>query len=68
MLVDDAIVGGEVDRDAMNFFRLTWTLADIAAFTEVLRSPHRRSADTEKAYDALTYYFATRDQWAALLG
>lgn len=44
------------------------TLADIAAFTGVLRSPHRRSADTEKAYDALTYYVATRDQWAALLG
>ena len=59
--------GHEVDRDAVNFFRLTWTLADIAAFSDVLRSPHRDNADTKKAYDALTHYFAAQDQWAALL-
>jgi spectinomycin phosphotransferase len=66
MLSDDA-ADREVDEDAVIFFRLTWTLADIAAFTDLLRSPHRQSADTEKAYDALTHYFTTRDRWEALL-
>jgi aminoglycoside phosphotransferase (APT) family kinase protein len=68
MLVDDA-AGHELDDVAVNFFRLTWDLADIAAFTNVLRSPHRHSKDTAKAYDALTYYVTTtRDRWAELLG
>jgi thiamine kinase-like enzyme len=76
MLVDDSAeaatsyadaTGHEVDQDAVNFFRLTWTLADVAAFTDLLRSPHRQNADTEKAREALTYYVTTRDRWAALL-
>jgi len=41
------------DPLALDFFRLTWDLADLAAFTHVLRSPHAHSADTVKAYDAL---------------
>jgi spectinomycin phosphotransferase len=57
----------EVDEVAVDFFRLTWTLEDVAAFTDVLRSPHRDTADTKKACDALTYYVTTRDRWAALL-
>jgi spectinomycin phosphotransferase len=44
----------DVDRLAVDFFRITWDLEDIAAFTNVLRSPHRESADTRKAYDGLT--------------
>ena len=60
--------GHQLDQVAVNFFRLTWDLADIAAFTNVLRSPHRHSADTVKAYDGLTKCVATRDRWAALLG
>jgi len=60
--------GHELDEVAMSFFRLRWDLADIAAFTDELRSPHQRSEDTEKAYDALTFYVGTRDRWAALLG
>jgi spectinomycin phosphotransferase len=76
MLVDDSAeaatsyadaTGHEVDQDAVNFFRLTWTLADVAAFTDLLRSPHRQSADTEKAREALTYYVTTRDRWVGLL-
>jgi spectinomycin phosphotransferase len=54
MLADDA-----THQDAVHFFRLTWTLADIAAFTDLLRSPHRDSADTVKAYDALKHYLVT---------
>lgn len=66
MLADDA-TGREFDQDAVTFFDLTWTLADIAAFTNALRSTHSQNADTEKAYGALTYYFTTRDRWAVLL-
>lgn len=44
----------EVDEVAVDFFRLTWDLADLASFANVLRSPHRHTADTEKAYDGVT--------------
>jgi spectinomycin phosphotransferase len=60
--------GHELDQVAVNFFRLRWDLADVAAFTDLLRSPHHHTEDTEKAYDALTFYVGTRDRWAALLG
>jgi spectinomycin phosphotransferase len=56
--------GHELDADAMNFFRLRWDLADIAAFTDLLRSPHRQTEDTAKAYDALMFYAGARDRWA----
>ncbi|MBA3734265.1 MAG: aminoglycoside phosphotransferase family protein [Actinobacteria bacterium] len=58
--------GHELDQATLNFFRLRWDLADIAAFTDVLRSPHRHNEDTAKAYDSLTSCVATRDRWAAL--
>ena len=58
--------GKQLDEVAVRFFRLTWALADIAAFTDLLRSPHDHSEDTEKAHEALTYYFTTRDRWAPL--
>jgi len=66
MVVDDA--ADEVDRVAADFFRLRWDLSDLAAFTNVLRSPHRESADTLKAHDGVKHCVAIRDQWAALLG
>ena len=59
--------GHELDQVAMDFFGLTWDLADLAAFTNVLRSPHRESEDTVKAYKGLTKCVAIRDRWAALL-
>ena len=77
MLVDDTADGAsiyaaatvhEVDQVAVDLFRLTWDLADLAAFTNVLRAPHRETADTVKAYDGLTYCVTVRDRWAALLG
>ena len=55
MLADDA-TGHEADQVAVAFFRLRWDLSDIAAFTDVLRAPHRHNADTQKAYDGLTHY------------
>jgi spectinomycin phosphotransferase len=59
--------GHEPDEVGVNFFRLTWDLEDIAAFTNELRSPHEHDDDTEKAYEALTYYVTTQDRWASLL-
>jgi spectinomycin phosphotransferase len=59
--------GHEPDEVGVNFFRLTWDLEDIVAFTNELRSPHEHDDDTEKAYGALTYYVTTRDRWASLL-
>jgi spectinomycin phosphotransferase len=57
--------GRELDQAAVDFFRLTWDLADTAAFTQQLRSPHRHSEDTVRAFEALTYYMTTWDQWEA---
>jgi hypothetical protein len=59
--------GHQLDQVAIDFFRLRWDLADIAAFTDVLRSPHHRNEDTAKACAGLTELVTTRDQWAALL-
>jgi spectinomycin phosphotransferase len=59
--------GHQVDEVAVDFFRLTWDLADIAAFADVLRLPHRHSEDTVRAYDNLTHCLAIRDRWAGLL-
>jgi hypothetical protein len=56
--------GHTPDQAALDFFRLRWDLADIAAFTNVLRSPHSEDEDTAKAYDGLTICVATREQWA----
>ena len=55
------------DVVAMDFFRLAWDLADLADFLEVLRSPHRDSDDTAKAYAGLTTCVAIRDRWAGML-
>ena len=47
------LTGLNVDSTAISFYRLAWTLADIAAYTGDLRSAHRRSPDTERALTAL---------------
>jgi spectinomycin phosphotransferase len=65
---EPAATGYDLDEAALRYFRLRWALADIAAFTEVLRSPHQHSPDTAWALDNLTYYLSTRFQWSAMLG
>jgi spectinomycin phosphotransferase len=76
MLVDDTgddvtiyadATGHQPDQVAMTFFRLRWELADLAAYTDVLRSPHRDSGDTVKAYEGLTKGVAILDHWSELL-
>jgi len=48
-----AITGRAPDPEALAAYRLTWALADVAAFTTRLRGEHERDADTEKALDGL---------------
>ena len=47
------VTGRAVDTAAIAFYRLGWTLADVAAFTGLLRSGHQRTRDTEHAWKAL---------------
>jgi spectinomycin phosphotransferase len=47
------VTGRPVDYSAISCYRLAWTLADLAAFTTLLRSEHQRDQDTEKAWRAL---------------
>lgn len=66
---DDAAVyvdatGHGPDGEAVEFFRLTWDLKDLAERLNVLRSPHRRTDDTAWAYEGLKQLVAIRDQWA----
>lgn len=60
--------GYQVDYDAVDFFRLTWDLKDLAVNLSVLRSPHRESEDTVRAYEGLTACMPSRDRWSRLLG
>jgi len=57
--------GHQLDQVAVDFFRLAWDLEDLAGFINVLRSPHRESEDTIKAYEAVSYLLSSRDRWAA---
>ena len=49
--------GRTVDTMALSYYRLAWTLADIASFTGRLRSAHERNPDTEHAWRALRVCF-----------
>jgi spectinomycin phosphotransferase len=60
--------GHQLDQMAVDFFRLAWDIEDLAGYVNVLRSPHRHSEDTVKAYEAVLYCVKSRDRWAALLG
>jgi spectinomycin phosphotransferase len=46
--------GRQVDHVAVDFFRLTWDLKDLAEWLNVLRSPHRETEDTLKTFEGLT--------------
>ena len=59
--------GHQPDEDALNFFRLTWDLKDLASFIQALRAPHDRNEDTEKAFEGMTVCASSRHRWTALL-
>ena len=46
----------------MDFFRLAWDLNDVAAYLNVLRSPHVENEDTLDAYEADAVHAQPR-QW-----
>ncbi|MDP8911599.1 MAG: phosphotransferase [Actinomycetota bacterium] len=60
--------GQQLDQRAVDFFRLTWDLKDLAEYLNVLRSPHQESEDTMMAYQGLTNCVTSSDRWAASLG
>ena len=59
--------GTQLDVTALDFFRLTWDLKDLAEYLNVLRSPHQENEDTVRQYQALRGCAAIREEWAALL-
>jgi spectinomycin phosphotransferase len=76
MLVDDGTeaadlysraTGTQPDAAALDFFRLTWDLKDLAEYLSVLRSPHEENDDTVRQYQAFRNCAAIRESWAALL-
>ena len=42
-----------VNPDAVTFYRIRWTLDDLAAFTQQLRAEHGRTPDAAEAWQAL---------------
>jgi hypothetical protein len=60
--------GHRPDPVASDFFRLAWDLNDLAAYVQVLRSPHVEEEDTLQALDGLQRSVAIRDQWAGTDG
>ena len=62
MLVDD-----DQHDAALDFFRLTWDLKDLAEYLNVLRSPHEENEDTVRQHGALTNCAAIRETWSSML-
>jgi spectinomycin phosphotransferase len=50
--------GHEVDEAAVSFYRLAWDLGDLSEYLTVLRAPHRRTRDTERAYESVRNFAA----------
>jgi spectinomycin phosphotransferase len=48
--------GHQISAAALAFYRLTWILADIAAYTADLRAPHTEGGDAEDALHGLHGY------------
>lgn len=55
--------GHELDEAAVDFFRLSWDLEDLAGYLDILRSPHVESEDTLWAYERLTRCMPSRERW-----
>lgn len=48
-----AATGRAIDPEALHFYRIRWTLDDLAAFTQQLRARHDRTQDALEAWQAL---------------
>jgi spectinomycin phosphotransferase len=60
-----AATGHQVDPDALWFYRIRWTLDDLAAFTQQLRDRHGDTADAQEAWQALKELAADAAEQAA---
>ncbi|MBO0685143.1 MAG: phosphotransferase [Candidatus Dormibacteraeota bacterium] len=60
--------GRPVNAAAIRLYRLRWRLEDICLYLQVLRSPHRRTADTEHAWHALALSLESGDRQIAPFG
>lgn len=62
-----ASTGHQPDPITLEFYGLTWDLADVAAYVDVLRSPHGSTDDMLKSYQNLEKDLAAVDRWAQRL-
>jgi spectinomycin phosphotransferase len=60
--------GRRVDSVAVEFFRIAWDLADLAAYVTLFRSPHREDEDTVKSFGHLADCARVRERWGTVLG
>ena len=49
-MLDDGSGALDVDRTAIEFYRLAWTMSDIASFTDMFRRPHERTGWAERKW------------------
>jgi spectinomycin phosphotransferase len=59
--------GHEPDAVAIDYFRLTWDLKDLAEYLNLFRSPHVVDEDTTREIEFVRSCGSIRDQWAAFL-
>jgi spectinomycin phosphotransferase len=58
------LTGTTPDGAALDCFRLTWELKDLAEYLNVFRSAHQENDDTLRQYGSLAGWGAIRDAWA----
>ena len=63
-----ASTGTQPNDAALDFFRLTWELKDLAEYINIFRSPHEENDDTLRQIGALDRIAAIRDLWASRKG
>ncbi len=56
--------GRAVDQDALDFFRLTWDLKDLAEYLHVLRARHVENEDTARALRGIENCISAHALWA----
>lgn len=60
-----AATGRRLDPDALDVFRLSWDLRDLAEYLHLLRSPHAETEDTAQAFEGVQHCVRIRGQWEA---
>ncbi|MGN6798945.1 MAG: phosphotransferase family protein, partial [Gaiellaceae bacterium] len=57
-----------VNAVALDYFRLSWDLKDLAEYLNVLRAPHAVNDDTRAWLRFVKRFPAVRDEWSEQLG